>query len=95
MENKSLRHATLKLDFHYDAGHGWLQVPLKLVKLMEELKHCNISSYSYKDSIFAYLEEDCDASAFLKALEQYNLLYEVTEIDNGNTSSIRAKQQYK
>jgi hypothetical protein len=50
--------------FHEDGGHGWLQVPL------EELQELNIddqiSSYSYVDDDYVYLEEDQDMSIFLK-----------------------------
>jgi len=44
-----------------DPAHGWLKVPLK------EVEDCgaNISSFSYKDDDYAYLEEDCDMYQFL------------------------------
>lgn len=52
--------------FHEDPGHGWLQVPHAL---LISLKIANkITGYSYKDSNYAYLEEDCDLSTFMRAL---------------------------
>jgi hypothetical protein len=55
--------ATWKLiQWHIDPGHGWLRVPLELLA-DDELRQ-SISGYSYMDSEFAYLEEDCDADRF-------------------------------
>jgi hypothetical protein len=45
--------------WHHDAGHAWLQVPLSLVETAP-------SQFSYLDSKFAYLEEDCDAPKWIK-----------------------------
>lgn len=45
-----------------DPGHGWLQVPLEL--LADKGLRESISGYSYMDSEYAYLEEDCDAGRF-------------------------------
>jgi len=48
-------------------AHGWLKVPLSE---LEELGIRNkISAYSYKDSLYAYLEEDCDLTMFIEAKE--------------------------
>lgn len=47
-----------------DPGHGWLQVPLPLINALKNECNLEISGYSYKDSRNAYLEEDCDLSAF-------------------------------
>lgn len=42
-----------------DAGHAWLRVPLE-----EGLKYG--TGYGYMKGEYAYLEEDCEAPAFLK-----------------------------
>lgn len=47
--------------WHLDAGHGWLQVPLATCEGLD------ISTYSYQDEKWAYLEEDCDAPLWAKA----------------------------
>ena len=47
-----------------DPGHAWLQVPLAEVKRSK----AKISVYSYKKGDLAFLEEDSDAFAFLKAI---------------------------
>jgi hypothetical protein len=51
--------------FHHDAGHGWLCVPCGDVADVQ--MKGKISGYSYMRSGKAYLEEDCDAPAFLAA----------------------------
>jgi hypothetical protein len=50
--------------FHTDPAHGWLQVPLSEVEQL----HIEVSKYSYRDDKFAYLEEDCDAPKFIRAM---------------------------
>jgi hypothetical protein len=54
--------------FHTDPGHGWLEVSfteLRKVGLMPG----DFSGYSYQQGSVVYLEEDCDASIFLRAYE--------------------------
>lgn len=53
--------------FHEDGGHGWLQVPMLLVKQLGITE--KISGYSYKYKGDAYLEEDCDLSLFFRAMQ--------------------------
>ena len=50
--------------FITDPGHGWLRVPL--VDITDS--GAPISRYSYRDHTYGYLEEDCDAGAFLQAV---------------------------
>jgi hypothetical protein len=52
----------LTYEFISDPGHGWLKVPLT------DLNGFKPSQYSFKDGEYAYLEEDCDAHAFLLRL---------------------------
>ena len=49
--------------FLIDAGHGWLEVPIKELRDIKE----DISEYSYIsfNGEKAYLEEDSDASKFI------------------------------
>ena len=58
----------VKFDFFMDPGHGWVKVPKVLLKhLGIESK---ISSYSYQQGEYAYLEEDCDAGEFIVAYKK-------------------------
>ena len=52
--------------FYSDAGHGWLEVPTVDVAKSGTIP----SKYSYVDvdNGLTYLEEDCDASAYLTAI---------------------------
>lgn len=54
--------------FYSDPAHGWLKVSLKDVAAVG-LKSADFSTYSYARNNSLYLEEDCDASLFVKAFE--------------------------
>jgi hypothetical protein len=79
----------MKYQFIYDAGHGWLRVPLK------EIEALNIkpSSYSYRDQKFGYLEEDCDASMFWTAKAKQDgsvdVMGSVVRINGGDRAFVR------
>jgi hypothetical protein len=56
------------LDYAYwleDPGHSWLAVPMD--EVIES--GCEVSVFSYVKDNHVYLEEDCDAPAFLDALD--------------------------
>jgi hypothetical protein len=87
--------------FHEDPGHGWLQVPITLAKKLGI--EANISGYSYMDSKFYYLEEDCDITALTNGLglcyktdpKLYRMFIELIPREWTNGSSpVRNKQQY-
>ena len=52
-----------KYTFYEDPGHGWLEIPERLV--LES--GAQISKYSYRAHGNVYLEEDCDLAAYLRA----------------------------
>lgn len=62
--------AMFKFLFLSDGGHGWLRVPLAVIR--EETPELieKITKYSYMNSRYAYLEEDQDAPLFLNALKE-------------------------
>lgn len=49
-----------------DSGHAWLKV--NIMKVLKSGIVKDISDYSYKRGMFVYLEEDCDAGLYLKAI---------------------------
>ena len=55
----------VKLTFHEDAGHGWLEVPVNLLPALGltpgDFSECSFIS---KDEKAVFLEEDCDAPKF-------------------------------
>jgi hypothetical protein len=63
--------------FFSDPGHGWLEVPISLLcKLGIADK---ITPYSYMRGDKAYLEEDCDFGAFLRAAKAAGWKVEIRE----------------
>jgi len=58
--------AEMELIFHVDPGHGWLQVPSKVIRDL----HLQLTSYSYVSACgnYTYAEEDCDAGTVIRAL---------------------------
>jgi hypothetical protein len=51
-----------------DPAHGWVKVSKTLLKTLGIDE--KISNFSYQRGEFAYLEEDCDASLLVDALEK-------------------------
>jgi hypothetical protein len=58
----------MTLHWETDSGHGWLKVGL--LDLLKSGADKNISACSYldKENGIAYLEEDCDAGKYLRAI---------------------------
>ena len=72
----------MEYTYHTDPGHGWIEVPLSELRRLK-LKP---SPYSYKKGQLAYLEEDCDASAWTAAKraagEPFQLVTQHTDHDH-------------
>ncbi len=60
-----------EIKYWEDPGHGWLQVPMGLINAMKK-EGMKISSFSYRDKNYGYLEHDCDVDAFVKALPDHD-----------------------
>lgn len=75
-----------KYKFHYDAGHGWLEVNLK--DLCIAGIRDKVSAYSYYNKSKVYLEEDCDFTLFAEAtgIGAGNIV----EVNDGDWSFIRS-----
>ena len=62
----------MTFQFYSDPGHGWLRVDLASAKAVG-LEPSSFSTYSYQQGHWLYLEEDCDASVFVKAyMDKHN-----------------------
>ncbi len=59
---------SMVLTFIADPGHGWLRVPL--VDIAALGLETALSSYSFIDGQYAYLEEDNDCAVYLAALRE-------------------------
>lgn len=70
-----------------DAGHGWFMVSC------EELKSLGIaekvSTYSYLDGEYAFLEEDCDAGLLIEAREKRGIETVTRSYYDGMDSVVR------
>lgn len=69
--------------FISDPGHGWIEVPMKLIEVLG-IKS-KISAYSYRKGDMAYLEEDCDAYEFVQACKAQGITVEYSEVYQENT----------
>jgi hypothetical protein len=78
---------TRKFHVYNDPGHGWCKVP---VKFLEELGVMDeITPYSYLLGEHAYLEEDQDASTFVRALEAKGIPFTWVSHHTNRRSRIR------
>lgn len=82
----------MKFRFIHDDGHGWVEVPMALIEILD-LKG-KISNYSYRKGTMAYLEEDCDASALVQALKQENITYEFEDVIHHGSSPVRSYSRF-
>lgn len=84
----------MNIKFFADPAHGWGEVPISLIK--ELCIEDQISQYSYMKGDMAYLEEDCDLSVFLRALESKGIGYpNFVEVHTNNDSPVRGYQSFK
>lgn len=78
--------------FHSDAGHGWLEVPRKMLQelgIREQISDC-----SYVKGDRAFLEEDCDASRFIHALRATGADFKTVDIYVEGDSPIRGYARF-
>ena len=71
-----------KFRFVSDPGHGYLRVPLDVLK--EYGVQFKISPFSFKSEKFAYLEEDMDMATFIEAVRAAgdDVEYKVSYVNN-------------
>tara|TARA_Y100001938_G_C7771201_1_gene273339 strand:+ start:229 stop:483 length:255 start_codon:yes stop_codon:yes gene_type:complete len=75
--------------FYYDPSHAWLKVPIEDVG---KYNIKDITTYSYQDGSFFYLEEDCDAPLYINAVREAGHHLTITERED--TIGIRNLQPY-
>ena len=73
--------------FHTDPGHGWLEVGLQ--ELHDLGIYDQITAYSYVKGDRAYLEEDCDAGTFIRALKAQGQDFQYNTVNTNNDHWIR------
>lgn len=72
----------------FDSGHGWLAVPKRFIPFL----NMSVSSCSYIDSRYVYLEEDLDMQNFDSAMKSRGLTYNIIQVNSGESSFIRNKR---
>ena len=83
---------TQTYSFYNDTGHGWMKV--KLVELETLGIMDKISRFSYIRKNHAYLEEDYDASIFIKALKSIGIEPKFKDIYAKKHSKIRSYDRF-
>ena len=77
-----------------DPSHGWAKVTLKELSRLNILDKISGYSYIHKNGLNAYLEEDCDLSTYLKALDDKNIKFRIIEKHTNKSSKIRSYSRY-
>jgi hypothetical protein len=84
---------TKKLTFHTDPAHGWLEVAIADIR---ELQITDlISGYSYVKGDRAFLEEDCDAYAYMENAKAKVWILNVTEKHTNGDSFVRSLSPWR
>ena len=74
-----------------DPSHSWLQVSWDLI---DKHDYSDISSFSYHDDSYVYLEEDRDAYLFIKFLDSRGIGYSFYELPSNEDSFVRNLTRY-
>lgn len=77
----------MKYTYHTDPGHGWIEVPIAELRRLDVAD--KISPYSYRKGATAYLEEDCDASAWADAKRAAGEPFELVTLHTNDDHAIR------
>lgn len=84
---------TIKLNSYSDPGHGWLKCKRKL--LVDLGIADKISRFSYQRNDDVFLEEDCDVSLFMKAMESRGVQVTFKHHSTNKSSRIRSYWSYQ
>jgi hypothetical protein len=79
-------------NFFNDPGHGWLEVPVELIRRYD-LRY-KISCYSYMTQTHVYLEEDRDANLLLGKLRDEGVTFSIVDFNDDEESEIRCYAWY-
>lgn len=82
------------ITIYTDPQHGWAKVSLKELLKLNILDKISTYSYIHKNGLNAYLEEDCDLSLYLKALDSKGIKFRIIEKHTNKSSKIRSYKRY-
>lgn len=80
----------MKYKFISDSAHGWLKVPVSLVKELGIAEKITPYPYISEDGKTAYLEEDSDGAKFAKAIEARGEKFEYDEVYLNGRAFVRS-----
>jgi hypothetical protein len=83
-----------KYTWHIDPGHAWLEAPVDEVRRFERTEQVQLSDYSYRRLDSVYLEEDCDATAFLNWIGRDNFTLQDCPEDGGWIRNLNRYESY-
>jgi hypothetical protein len=83
------------ITIYTDPSHGWAKVSLKELSRLNILDKISSYSYIHKNGLNAYLEEDCDLSTYLKALDAKGIQYKFKTLHTNKSSKIRSYSRYQ
>ena len=86
---------TLELTFYTDPGHGWIEIPFKLIKEVDVV----LSTFSYagfdmQGDPVVYCEEDSDANKAISALKAAGYEITIVEKNSNYDSFVRGLPRY-
>ena len=82
------------ITIYTDPSHGWAKVNLKELSRLNIIDKISTYSYIHKNGINAYLEEDCDLSTYLKALDAKGIQYKFNTLHTNKSSKVRSYNRY-
>lgn len=82
----------LTLDYVQDPGHGWIAADMQRLRALGIAD--KITPYSYRDGDLVWLEEDCDAAAYIGALREAGIHYRIVETHTRGDAWIRKLPRY-
>lgn len=83
---------TRTINYIQDPGHGWFSVSRKDIATLGIAD--KISAFSFIDSTRVYLEEDGDASIFIKSAEKAGWKLTIKQSHTNKQSYVRSKAGY-
>ena len=82
------------ITIYTDPSHGWAKVSLIELSRLNIIDKISTYSYIHKKGLYAYLEEDCDLSTYIKALDDQGIKFKFIEKHTDKSSKIRSYSRY-
>jgi len=77
----------LTIDYIQDPAHGWIAADIHSLRAYGLAD--KVSAYSYRDGDIVWLEEDCDAGLYIRALQSAGVPYRIIETHTNGDAFVR------